>query len=396
METIQSTSRVPGYSRMSLTERAGLVAEFANLNMEEKGTLTALMRRRDSPAMDIGMNFRINGEEYMVPMVTEEASVVPAASNGARMVWNAGGFNAVYTGSAMNGQVLMREAKDAVLLQKLVNGKKEEIIEKANELSTHIRMMDATFATIRHRNRAPTLAANFIFDTGDAQGANRINGQLELAARMICELAGDECRSVKGIVTNLSNQRLVMVNAHVKAEDVGGREIAENIVWLSDVSNSGVRRSATEDESAMCRPVTENKGIMNGVEAVLRAMDNDTRAEHSAVEAYVSYRHAYHSLTMWEFDNAGNLMCKLTMPAQVAARGGAVGLYDQSRIAKRILSRGNTEEFHVGEFACVVGSVAVANNLAAMRAIADEGIQRGHMKIFEEQQGALSVMRRTS
>lgn len=378
MEVVERSSRVHNFSHVSTGEKVETVAEFAHLGEQDRQTLDRLMRRRDSPAMEIAPNFRVNDKDYMVPMVLEEASVVPAASNGARLARNVSGFSAVYTGSMMEGQIYLERVKDIERAIDLVSAKKGRLLELANRDSKHVAASDVSFESIECRQGEKTLAISFLFDTHDAAGMNRINGGLENAVPEIEAIIGGDGKVNGSIITNFSHRRLVMAGVDIRAEDLGGEEVVERIVCLSELGNTYLKRAATE-----------NKGIMNGVVGVLQAMDNDTRAEEAAVHSYVAYRRRYRALTEWKMMNNGDLHGELVMPAQVAVTGGAVGLYDQSRIAKRILSRNDPDNFHVDEFACVAGSVGLANNLSALWKIASEGIQAGHMRLFAQQKAEL-------
>ncbi|MDE1854941.1 MAG: 3-hydroxy-3-methylglutaryl-CoA reductase [Candidatus Micrarchaeota archaeon] len=376
--TVRSSSRFHNFSRLNTGEQARVVAEFARLDESDRRTLQRLIERRDSPQMQIAPNFTINGKDYFVPMVTEEASVVPAASNGARLVAKSGGFTAGYTGSEMMGNIQITDVKDPMAVAVKLLAYKNLILVHANEASRHIVADDFAVEAVPRDGPGNMIAVNFTFHTADSMGANKINEMLERVGPMIRNVIGDNGRVNAGIMSNSSKNRLVMVGAKVLAEDLGGEEVAEKIARLSEFG------SLYPD-----RAVTENKGIMNGVIGVLTAMDNDTRAEEAAAHKYAWQDGYYRSLSRWMLDNDGNLQGELTIPAQFGVIGGSVGIYIQSRIARRILSRNDVDNFHVGEFACIAGSAGLANNLAALWKIASEGIQAGHMRLFERQKNDL-------
>lgn len=375
---VRSGSRFHNFSKLSAGERAKVVAEFSRLDDSDRQALHRLMERSDSPPVQIAPNFTVNGRDYFVPMVTEEASVVPAASNGARLVAKTGGFIAGYTGSEMTGNIQIIDVIDPEAIAVKLLAYKNLILVHANGASRHIVAQDFDLESVPSKGQGDMIAVRFTFQTADSMGANKINEMLEHIGPMIRNVIGDNGKVNAGIMSNSSGSRLVMVGAKVLAGDVGGNEIAAKIAKLSEFG------SLYPD-----RAVTENKGIMNGVIGVLTAMDNDTRAEEAAAHKYACETGSYRSLSRWTLDNDGNLQGDLTIPAQFGVIGGAVGLYAQSRISRRILSRNKVNDFHVDEFACVAGSVGLANNLAALWKIASEGIQAGHMRLFNQQRADL-------
>jgi hydroxymethylglutaryl-CoA reductase len=381
MEEMQKSSRIPGFGNLSIEEQARKWASFSRLDSKEFAELLALMKRRDSPPLRAAPNFKIsfNGgtKEYIVPMVIEEASVVPAVSNGAKMTWNSGGFSATYTGSISHGYIEIRKVQDVEGVERKLSASMPLLLDRMNELCGHVFATGLSIKRSRYAGQE-SLMLKFSFDTGDAMGANRINGMLERVQPTLASLVGSEGRVENGVLSNDSESRVVFVEANVRAEDVGGSRVAEGIAHFSEYGDAFTFRG-----------VTNNKGIMNGVVGVLSAMDNDTRAAEAAAHKYACGCRGYGSLSKWTIDKNGDLHGELALPAPFATVGGAVGLYDQSRISRKLLSRNDEDSFHVGEFACIVGSAGLAANLAALRAHADEGIQRGHMRNFEQQKSEL-------
>lgn len=375
----QSGSRVPGWSRLSVTEKAQIVAEHAHLRLQDRESLERLMRRKDSPALDIAPNFRVNDKDYFVPGITEEASVWPAASNGARLVWNTGGFTATYTGSKMEGQIqIVGVRRDSKLKEHILEAK-DELIRHANTVSSHVVAEDLEVRAVR-TGMGRMFSVEFRFDTEDAMGGNRINEMLQLVTPKIKQIVGGDGLVNTRIISNFSADRLVKVEGRVRIEDIGGKEAANRVAYVSELGNHYYKRAATD-----------NKGIMNGVEAILRATDNDTRAEEAAVHSYASHKHPYRSLSKWTVNREGELVGRLAIPAQFGIIGGAIGLYEESRLSKMVLSRNDDDSFHMPEFAAVVGAVALASNLPALwKQTSEEGIQKGHMKEYERQLSELS------
>lgn len=381
MEVMQGSARIPGFGRLAVEQQARLWAAFARLDSGLAAELLALMKRTDSPPIRAAPNFKITfkGEtkEYMVPMAIEEASVVPAASNGGKMAWGSGGFDAAYTGSISEGDIEVRDVQNAARVSDRISAAKPLLLDRMNRLSTHVVAQDMRVERAKYKERE-SLMLRFEFDTGDSMGANRINGMLEHIIPIVTALVAGDGRVENGILSNDYPKRLVMVGAKVDVEDVGGMEVAEGIAHFSEYG-----------DAFGFRGVTNNKGIMNGVVGVLAAMDNDTRAAEAAAHKYVCNYKAYGSLSKWTLGSDGRLHGEMSLPAPFATVGGAIGLYGQSLMARKLISRNEEKSLHVDEFACVVGSVGLASNLSALRAHAAEGIQRGHMRLFERQKEEL-------
>ncbi len=372
------TSRISGFYKLTPEERIKKVAEFAGLSEEE----VELIRRTAKLPIDVadGMienvigtfelplgiatNFLIDGRDYLVPMVIEEPSVVAAASNGARIARVKGGFETHYTGSIMIGQVQVvtdnpHSAKFEVLRHR------EEIIAKANELESSIIRLGGGCKDLRVRvveGRKPMLVVDLLIDVKDAMGANFVNSVCEHVAPLIAKITGG--RVLLRILSNLSVYRLAMAKAVFDKKAVGGEEVVEAIIDAYEFAKADVFRCATH-----------NKGIMNGVCAVLIATGNDFRAVEAGAHAY-SAMMGYKPLTHYEVNEDGDLVGYIELPMAVGTVGGSIKANPLARICLKILGVKTAEEL-----ARVVAAVGLAQNFAALRALATEGIQRGHMEL---------------
>lgn len=381
MSAMGRTSRIPGFYKLTVDERLRIVAEFAGLSEEE----VELLRRyaaldRDTAnrmienvigtfqlPLGIAVNFLINGRDYMVPMVIEEPSVVAAASNAARMTREGGGVLAQSTESLMIGQIQLVGIKDPYAARLEVLRNKEEILAIANEqdpvlvnLGGGARDLEARVIETR---LGPMLIVHLIVDVRDAMGANAVNTMAEAVAPRLASITGGRYRL--RIISNLADRRLVRAWTRIPPEAVGGREVAEGIVEAWAFADADPYRAATH-----------NKGIMNGVDAVVIATGNDWRAVEAGAHAYACRFGTYKPLSTWEIDERGNLVGSLEMPLAVGIVGGATRTNPLARICLKILGVKTAREL-----AEVIGAVGLVQNLAALRALAAEGIQAGHMSL---------------
>jgi len=378
---MERTSRIPGFYKLTVEERLRIVAEFAGLSEEE----VELLRRyaaldRDTAnrmienvigtfqlPLGIAVNFLINGRDYMVPMVIEEPSVVAAASNAARMTREGGGVFTQSTESLMIGQIQLVGVKDPHAARLEVLRNKEEILAIANEqdpvlvnLGGGARDLEARVIETR---LGPMLIVHLIVDVRDAMGANAVNTMAEAVAPRLASITGGRYRL--RIISNLADRRLVRAWTRIPPEAVGGREVAEGIVEAWAFADADPYRAATH-----------NKGIMNGVDAVVIATGNDWRAVEAGAHAYACRFGTYKPLSTWEIDEKGNLVGSLEMPLAVGIVGGATRTNPLARICLKILGVKTAREL-----AEVIGAVGLVQNLAALRALAAEGIQAGHMSL---------------
>lgn len=381
MSTMERTSRIPGFYKLTVEERLRIVAEFAGLSEEE----VELLRRyaaldRDTAnrmienvigtfqlPLGIAVNFLINGRDYMVPMVIEEPSVVAAASNAARMTREGGGVFAQSTESLMIGQIQLVGIKDPYAARLEVLRNREEILAIANEQDPVLVNLGGGAKDLEARvietRLGPMLIVHLIVDVRDAMGANAVNTMAEAVAPRLASITGGRYRL--RIISNLADKRLVRAWTRIPPEAVGGREVAEGIVEAWAFADADPYRAATH-----------NKGIMNGVDAVVIATGNDWRAVEAGAHAYACRFGAYKPLSTWEIDEKGNLVGSLEMPLAVGIVGGATRTNPLARICLKILGVKTAREL-----AEVIGAVGLVQNLAALRALAAEGIQAGHMSL---------------
>ncbi len=378
---MERTSRIPGFYKLTVEERLRIVAEFAGLSEEE----VELLRRyaaldRDTAnrmienvigtfqlPLGIAVNFLINGRDYMVPMVIEEPSVVAAASNAARMTREGGGVFAQSTESLMIGQIQLVGIKDPYAAKLEVLRNREEILAIANEQDPVLVNLGGGAKDLEARvietRLGPMLIVHLIVDVRDAMGANAVNTMAEAVAPRLASITGGRYRL--RIISNLADKRLVRAWTRIPPEAVGGREVAEGIVEAWAFADADPYRAATH-----------NKGIMNGVDAVVIATGNDWRAVEAGAHAYACRFGAYKPLSTWEIDEKGNLVGSLEMPLAVGIVGGATRTNPLARICLKILGVKTAREL-----AEVIGAVGLVQNLAALRALAAEGIQAGHMSL---------------
>lgn len=357
---------------MDPARKAEIVANYCNLDKNEFDLLRQLLVRKDSPPLDIATNFVVNESEYLVPMVTEEPSVVAAASYGAKLARNSGGFSSKYDGSIMVGQIQIVNVRNFKELRSRILQNKKKLLRVANSRSQYCRALDLDISSELYDERM--LTASLFVDTKDAMGANRINDMLEYIGADIEKIVPDQGKCVGKILSNYSPYRTARASVKIRKEDLD-EGTADNIIHLQLLA-----------EKDPYRAVTHNKGIMNGVDAVLTATCNDTRAVEAANHAWASRSGKYQPLSSWEKNDAGDLEGTAILQMPVGIVGGTIQTYEQSKLSMKILGVKT-----VDEFANVVASVGLGNNLSALRAIASEGIQKGHMKIHSKVVSKLGI-----
>jgi hydroxymethylglutaryl-CoA reductase len=377
----QKTSRIPEFYKKTIEERLSIVADFAGLTQEEVALLknfgnldpkiASSMIENVIGAMSypfaVAVNFLINGRDYLVPMVLEEASVVAAASNAARVMRRDGGIKSKATQPVMIGQIQVVGVKDPWHKRMVVLDHKDEIIQRANEVDPVLVKFGGGARDVEARvvegPRGPMLVVHLLVDVRDAMGANAVNTMAEKVAPIIERLTGG--RVLLRIISNLADRRLVRSWVKVYKEDIGGEEVVDAIVEAWAFAAADPYRAATH-----------NKGIMNGVIAVALATAQDHRAIEAGAHAYAARTGKYLPLSTWEKDRDGNLVGSLEMPMAVGTIGGATKVHPVAKVALKILGVKTATEL-----AEVMGAVGLAQNFAALRALATEGIQRGHMRL---------------
>ncbi|MCI3860988.1 hydroxymethylglutaryl-CoA reductase, degradative [Lactococcus garvieae] len=316
--------------------------------------------------MGLAQNFVINGKKYLVPMVTEEPSVIAAASNGAKI---AGNFQTVLSERLMRGQIVFYDVEQADHLMHTIEENQAGIFRAAKEAYPSIFKRGGGLRQVSSRafEAEGFVSVDFKVDVKDAMGANIVNAILEGVANLFRTWFPEQ-KILFSILSNYATESLVKVNCEIPVERLSkennGQEVAEKIQAASRFSKVDPYRAATH-----------NKGIMNGINAVVLATGNDTRAVASGIHAYASKEGSYQGLAEW-YVKDGLLFGSLELPLPVATVGGAVKVLPKAQAALELL-----EITEAKELAQVMAAVGLAQNLAALRALVSEGIQQGHMSL---------------
>lgn len=375
------SSQLAGFYNLSPAERLRVLKEFASLTDEETqalqmtGSLDIKLANRMIEnvvgvmpvTFGIATNFLINGRDYLIPMAIEEPSVVAAASNAAKMARPKGGFTASSTQPVMIGQVQLLDVPDPHGARMSLLSAKENILRKANEQDPILVSKGGGAKDLRCKV-LNTIAGRMIIvellvDCRDAMGANAVNTMAEAVAPLLEEVSRG--RVSLRIISNLATERLVRAKAVFSKSALGGEQVVDGIV--------SAYAFALADQY---RCTTHNKGIMNGISAVVLATGNDTRAVEAGAHSYAAFHAGYRPLTTWEKNREGDLVGTIEIPLAVGLIGGATATHPIAKIAVKILGVKSATEL-----AEVIASVGLAQNLAALKALATEGIQRGHMTL---------------
>jgi hydroxymethylglutaryl-CoA reductase len=385
------TSRVSGFYRRRLKERADYVAQWAEL---ADGELAALQGESGlelgqadrmienvigtfALPLGVGLNLTVNGRDYLVPMVIEEPSVVAGASYAAKLLGDGGGVHAWSSEPIMIGQIQVVDVPDEAAAEAAVLGHKGEIMARADEQDPLLVRLGGGARDVRVRRlptteMGPMMVVELLMDCRDAMGANTINTACEALAPRVEELTGG--RVNLRILSNLADQRVAGAEGRVPAsslstDDIPGEIVVERIAEAAAFADADPYRAATH-----------NKGIMNGVDAVVIATGNDWRAVEAGAHAYASRDGCYTALSHWFEDDAGDLRGRIELPLAVGMVGGATRVHPTARAALRVLRVRSAREL-----AEVIAAVGLAQNLAALRALATTGIQAGHMRLHARQ-----------
>jgi hydroxymethylglutaryl-CoA reductase len=378
---MSKSSVISGFYKLSPKERLDIVKDFAGLTDDEArliGQTCALPLDVADHMVEnvigvfpeplgIGTNFLINGKDYLIPMATEEPSVIAAASYAAKLVREGGGFHTSSTAPVMIGQIQVVKLKDANEAKTKVLALKDAILQQANNRdSTLIRLgggAKEVDAKVISTSMGDMLIVELYIDCQDAMGANAVNTMVESCAPLIEQITGG-CVCLR-VLSNLAAKRLVCAICTVPKETVGGEKIVEGIAYASAFAVADPYRAATH-----------NKGTLNGIIAAVLATGNDHRAIEAGAHAYAALNGQYTSLSQWTKNTNGDLQGSIELPMAVGIIGGAVKTHPIAKICLKILNIQSANE--LGE---VLAAVGLAQNLAALRALANEGIQRGHMSL---------------
>ena len=374
-------SSISKFFEKSRKDRLDIVANFANLSNDE---LDILQNNNGGISYDqadkmvenaigtfslplgVATNFQINGKDYLIPMVIEEPSVIAAASKGAKVARIKGGFEASADKSYSIGQIQLLDVDIASAIKK-IDKSSNEILQLANSKSNTLSKMNKGAKEISckeiNTNSGKMLIVELLIDVGDAMGANVTNTMCESVSPLIETITGG--RSLLRILSNYSTRRITRVKAIFEKETVGGEKVVDNIVSAFEFADNDVYRA-----------VTHNKGIMNGIISVANAIGQDSRAIEAAANAYAAKSGRYRSLSKWSKDSNGNLIGTLEIPLSVGIVGGIANVHPIAKICSKILGVSSTQEL-----ACVMTATGLAQNYSAIRALATEGIQKGHMRL---------------
>ncbi len=375
------TSSYSGFFKLSPEDRLKEVSEFTGISEEEQKIIN-LPGALDIDKADhmienvigtfqlplgVALNFKINGKDYVIPMASEEPSVVAAASNAAKMARENGGFFTSNTGSIMIAQIQLIDVADPNYAKMQIYENKNKIIEICNEKDPVLVKFGGGMQDLDVRVIESLIGSMVIVhlkvNTLDAMGANAVNTMAEAVAPYIEEITGGKV--YLRILSNLAIHRLARSRVTIKKETLGGEEVVDKIIAAYAFAAADPFRAATH-----------NKGIMNGIVPVVMATGNDTRAIESGAHAYASMSGQYTSLTTWEKNRNGDLVGTIELPMAVGLVGGATKIHPTAQVAVKMLGVKSAAE--LGE---IIASVGLAQNLAAIKALATEGIQRGHMSL---------------
>ena len=370
------TSRISGFYKLGIDDRIRRVREFSNLTEEDIEMLREGLSLEQADRMienvigkveiplGIATNFLINGRDYLIPMATEEPSVVAAASNAAKIVRECGGFKTSSTEPIMIGQIQLIAKNPEKAKRKILENKKK-IFEIANDQDPTLVALgggaeDLDVRVIETKSGKMVITHLFV-NVQDAMGANVVNTMAEAVALFIEKIT--KGKAYLRILTNLATRRIARAECVIPRE-VLGEELVDGIVTAYEFASSDIYRAATH-----------NKGIMNGVTAVALATGNDTRAIEAGVHAYAAINGEYKPLTNWGRNKNNDLVGKIEIPVAVGTIGGAT-MNPTARVSLKILNIKKAQELSE-----VMAAVGLAQNLAALRALVSEGIQKGHMSL---------------
>lgn len=379
MANNEKSSQISGFYKLPVEKRVEFVKNFSDLNEEETKLFSSCLEIGTADRMienvlgtfefplGIAINFLINGKDYLIPMAIEESSVVAAASNAAKIARIKGGFKTECTDPLMIGQIQILHIKDVVKAAQKILSKKKEILRLANEQDKvllkfgggakdlEVRILDSPIGKM--------IVVHLIVDVRDAMGANAVNTMCEALAPMFEELTDGKVRLK--ILSNLADKRIAKAKAVFDKEKMGGEHVVDAFLESYTLAAIDPYRAATH-----------NKGIMNGIDALIIATGNDFRAIEAGAHAYASRSGQYTSFSRYFKDKNGDLVGELELPMAVGIIGGAGNIHPKAKLCKKILGIKTAREL-----AEVAVSLGLAQNFAAVFALSTVGIQKGHMSL---------------
>ncbi|MBI3943817.1 MAG: hydroxymethylglutaryl-CoA reductase, degradative [Chloroflexi bacterium] len=394
------SSRLSGFYKLDISERRRILREFTGLSAAELEVLDPAgglsLDQADhlienvigvySLPLGIATNFMINGRELLIPMCVEEPSVVAACSHAALLAREGGGFSTWSDAPRMIGQlqILDLPAEELTAAQGRVMEATSEILQVANERHATLQSLGGGAQQMEVRcfpttSAGPMLVVHLIVDVRDAMGANAVNTMAEAIAPRLAEITGG--RVNLRILSNLADQRLAFARCRVPLTVLKGSETARHIIEAQVLAEIDPYRAATH-----------NKGIMNGIDAVVMATGNDWRAAEAGAHAFAARDGIYRALTRWWQEESGDLWGELCLPLALGVVGGTIRSHPQAQLCLRLLKLGTSQESGQSggstqsqELAEICAAVGLAQNLGALRALATEGIQQGHMALHARQ-----------
>lgn len=385
---VRIDSRLSGFYNLPISDRVSIISEQAHLTQEEAITLARAMDLTHADPMientigiytlplGVATNFQVNGRDVLVPMVIEEPSVVAGASLAAKLARVGGGFTAEAHPPVMIGQIQLMDLIDPEAARVAVLAHQDELLALADEVDPVLVKLGGGGQSIEARvldtPAGAMLIVHLLYDVRDAMGANAVNTACERLAPVLERITGG--RAYLRILSNLADRRLVRAEVTIPETALAfktytGEEVAE-----------GIERAWAFAAADPYRAATHNKGIMNGIDAVVVATGNDWRAIEAGAHAYAARSGQYTSLSTWHRDGEGQLVGSLEIPLALGIVGGATRVHPTAQVSLKILDIETAQAL-----AEIVASVGLAQNLAAIRALATEGIQRGHMRLHARQ-----------
>ncbi len=379
MSSVEKSSKVSGFYKMPVEKRIDFVKNFSDLSEEETKIFSSSLDIKTADRMienvlgtfefplGLAVNFLINGKDYLIPMAIEESSVVAAASNAAKIARVKGGFTTESMNPLMIGQLQLLNVEDVAGAAQKIMDHKKEILQLANAQDKilvefgggakdlEVRILDSPLGKM--------IVTHLIVDVRDAMGANAVNTMCEVLAPMLEEITGGRVRLK--ILSNLADKRIVKAKAVFDKEKMGGEHVIDAFLESYTLASIDPYRAATH-----------NKGIMNGIDALIIATGNDFRAIEAGAHAYAARNGLYTSLSSYHKDKNGDLVGELELPLAVGIVGGAGNIHPKARLCKKILGIRTAQEL-----GGVVASLGLAQNFAAVFALSTVGIQKGHMSL---------------
>jgi len=374
-------SDISGFYKLSIDERQKLLSELVDLNQDDLELLSTFGYFQPAQIdnlienvvgsyqlpLGLAFNFKINDKDIIIPMVIEEPSVVAAASNAAKMARKHGGFHSDEVKPIMISQIQITQLKDIEVAKESLKKSKDLLLKIANEQDPVLNKLGGGAQDIEireiHTNKGKMLILHLLVNVLDAMGANVVNTMAEAISPKIEEICGGKI--YLRIVSNLATHRLARSRATFDKDMLGGTEVVEGILNAYEFALADPYRATTH-----------NKGIMNGIAALTLATGNDTRAIESGAHAFASMSGKYSPLTKFKLDSDGNLIGEIELPLALGIIGGMTKIHPMARLALKILNVKSASELSQ-----VGAALGLAQNVAALRALASEGIQKGHMSL---------------